>query len=188
MRHPNTLRSLTTLTALSAGALLLSAAPPATAASTTVTDPDDTTHGSDLLSVRVRNAEHKVVVVTHHANLRKDPASGSGGALYVDTDPDDKGPEYVLVGGYFEGTDYVLLHTEGFPRKSWGQPAEGSYRMTVDYAADTVRFRMSRAVLGTPDEVRVGAKVSGTRPNGSTAGTVDWLGQPRSFTPWVARG
>jgi hypothetical protein len=174
--------------ALSTAALTIGLVGAANAASIGVKDPQDTSHGSDLRAVQLKNGTRNVVVVTSHTNLRRDPSTGSSGAVYVDTDRRDKGPEYVFVGGYFEGTDYQLLHTEGFGHKRWGAPAEGSYEMTVDYAKEQVRMRMSRHVLGRPGTVRVAVRVSGARRDGTSTGLVDWLGEPRSFTPWVARG
>jgi hypothetical protein len=181
-------KTLTGAAVLSAAALTLGLVAPANAARYRQDDPQETSHGYDLLAVQVRNAEHKVVVTTHHHNLRRDPSSGSGGAVYIDTDPGDKGPEYVFVGGYYEGTDYQLLHTDGFARKTWGKPATGRYRMTVDYQANTVRMVMARKTLGHPDALRVAVRASGPRSDGTSKGLVDWLGRPRSFTPWVARG
>ncbi|WP_134766632.1 hypothetical protein [Nocardioides sp. 1609] len=181
-------RSIGVAAGLSVAALTLGVAGPASAESIGVTDPRDTAHGSDLRSVEVRNLETRVVVVTTHTNLRRDPASGSGGAVFLDTDPADKGPERVLVGGYFEGTDYQLLETEGFNRRTWGDPVEGSYGLTLDYRQDRVVMRMSRAALGNPEDVRVAVTSSGTKSDGSGDAVVDWLGAPRSFTPWVARG
>jgi hypothetical protein len=171
---------------LSAAALSATLATPAGAASIGVRDPQDTHHGSDLRSVQVVNGDHNLRVVTTHTNLRRDPATGSAGAVYVDTDPDDRGPEYVFVGGYFEGTDYQLLHTEGFGHRRWGAPVTGSYEMRVDYARDQVRMRMSRAALGRPGRVRVAVTTSGLRTDGTSV--VDWLKEPRSFTRWVAKG
>jgi hypothetical protein len=181
-------KTLTGAALLSTAALTLGLVGPANAARYRQDDPRETSHGYDLRAVQLRNAEHKVVVITHHNNLRRDPSSGAGGAVYIDTDSGNKGPEYVFVGGYYEGTDYQLLHTDGFGRKTWGKPVTGRYRMTVDYQADTVRMVMSRKALGHPDAVRVAVRASGTRPDGTTKGLVDWLGKPRSFTPWVARG
>jgi hypothetical protein len=123
-----------------------------------------------------------------HDNLRRDPSSGSAGSVYIDTDRSDKGPEFVFVGGYFEGTDYLLLHTDGFGHEEWGKPVDGRYRMTVDHRADTVRMAMSRTAVGQPGKVRVGVRVAGTRTDGTSRGLVDWLGEPHSFTPWVERG
>ena len=42
--------------------------------------------------------------------------------------------------------------------------------------------RRSIDALGDPDEVRVSVSASG--PSGDR----DWVGAPRSFTPWLARG
>lgn len=179
-------KTFATTAALSAAALTLSLAAPANAASIGVKDPRDTHHGSDLRSVELRHGDRNVVVVTSHTNLRRDPSTGSAGAVYLDTDRTNKGPEFVFVGGYFEGTDYQLLETEGFSRKKWGAPVEGSYRMTINYAKDRVRMRMSRAALGNPDKVRTAVRISGTRTDGT--GVVDWLRQPRSYTRWVAKG
>lgn len=175
--------------ALSVAALTLAVAGPANADSIGVKDPRDSSHGSDLRAVQLKHLDHNVMVITNHTNLRRDPMTGSGGAVYVDTDRSDQGPEFVFVGGYFEGTDYALLHTEGFGHQRWGAPVEeGSYEMTVDYAKEQVRMRMSRTALGRPGKVRVAVRVSGTRTDGTSDGLVDWLGEPRSFTPWVARG
>lgn len=179
-------RTIATTAALAVTALTLSLAAPANAASIGVKDPKDSHHGSDLRSVAVKHGNRNVVVVTTHTNLRRDPKSGSGGAVYLDTDRSDKGPEFVFAGGYFEGTDYVLVETEGFGHKKWGEPVEGSYRMTLDYAEEQVRMRMSRAVLGKPDEVRIAVRASGNRTDGTSV--LDWLREPRSFTRWVAKG
>jgi hypothetical protein len=121
--------------------------------------------------------------------LRPDPATGSSGRVYVDTRRNDRGPEYVFVGGFFRGTDYALLRTEGFRPGQWGnRVANGDHIMRVRYARDQVLFRMSRAALGNPGAVRVSVVASGTRTDGTSHGLVDWVGKPRSFTPWIARG
>lgn len=179
-------KPLATTAALSVAALTLGLSAPAGAASIGVRDGRDSHHGSDLRSVQVVNGDHAIRVVTTHTNLRRDPATGSAGAVYLDTDRQDRGPEFVMVGGYFAGTDYQLLHTEGFGHRSWGKPVTGSYEMKVDYVKEQVRMRMSRAALGRPGKVRAAVRVSGLRTDGTSV--VDWLGEPRSFTRWVARG
>ena len=168
-------------TALLAGGL----AAPAQAESFGVKDPADVHHGVDLRAVHVNHGKHNLRVTLHHTNLRRDPASGAGGSVYIDTDPDDRGPEMVLVGGYFEGTDYALLHTDGFGPKTWGEPVEGSYEMRLDYAREQTRIRISRATLGRPDEVRVAVKVAGQRTDGTEV--VDWLRKPFAWTLWADR-
>ncbi|HEU4337881.1 MAG TPA: hypothetical protein VFR45_11250 [Nocardioides sp.] len=150
-----------------------------------VSDPKDLGHGVDLRSVEVEHRTSNVVVTTTHTDLRPSFRTGSSGSVFLDTDPDDRGPEYLFAGGFFLGTDYALLAVDGFSDTS-PEPVEGSYRMRVDYDADRVRFRISRAALGSPEEVRVAVRVAGTRPDGSETRT-DWLGQPRSWTDWVAQ-
>src|SRR5215211_6438066 len=99
-------KAILSTAAASVVALLAGLAGPADAAGIGVQDPADTGHGSDLRSVVVRNNANNLVVVTTHTDLRRSPTTGSGGAVYVDTDPTNKGPERVFVGGFFEGTDY----------------------------------------------------------------------------------
>jgi hypothetical protein len=149
-------------------------------------DDQDLAHGVDLLSVQVQHGARNVVVTTTHTDLVESFRSGSSGSVFLDTDPTDTGPEYVFAGGYFVGTDYTLLTTDGFATSTWGEPVEGSYRMKIDYDADQVRMRISRQAIGLPDEVRVAVRVAGTRPNGKDTRT-DWLLAPRTFTDWVAQ-
>jgi hypothetical protein len=142
-----------------------------------------------VLALQVRNTHDDVVVRTTHDNLRKSPRTGSGGVIYIDTGPNDKGPEYAFVAGYTVGVDYQLVRTEGFGAKNWGKPVKhGDYVMKVNYRRDTVRTTISHVALGNPTEVRVAVRVSGSRSDGTTHGLVDWVGKPRSFTPWLAQG
>lgn len=182
------MRSTTwTAAALSAAALSLGQLAPASADSIGDRDPKEINHGVDLRAVVVQHNARNVVVTTTHTNLRPSFRSGSAGAVFLDADPTSSGPEYVFVGGYFDGTDYILLETEGFRRRTWGPPVDGSYRMRLDYDQEQVRMRISRDILGSPAEVRVAVNVSGTRRDGTSDGLDDWLGEPRSFTDWVAQ-
>lgn len=170
---------------LAVAALALTQTSAANADGIGVSDPADLGHGVDLLSVEVEHKSANVVVTTTHTNLRPSWRTGSSGSVFLDTDPDDRGPEYLFSGGFFMGTDYQLLAVDGFSDRR-GEPVEGSYRMKVDYDTEHVRFRISREALGSPEEVRVAVRVAGTRTDGSTTPT-DWLGEPRSFTAWVAQ-
>ncbi len=175
--------------AASTAAVTLGLAGAANAEPYAVDDPRDTSHGSDIVALQVRNGLENLNVITTHVNLRRDPASGSGGAIYLDTDESDPGPEFVLVGGYYVGTDYQLLATEDFGRQNWGAAVQhGDYIMRVGYESEQVRVHISQAALGNPESVRVSVRASGTRTDGSSKGLVDWVGAPRSFSQWVAAG
>ena len=180
----STLLGAATLTV--AATLALTQLSPASADSIGVKDPKDLAHGVDLRSVQVEHKARTIVVTTTHTDLRPSFRSGSSGSVYLDTDPTDPGPEYVFGGGYFMGTDYQLLEIDGFSSTREGTPVEGSYNMRIDYDREQVRMRISRETLGSPDEVRVAVKVAGSRPDGSNTRR-DWLGEPRSFTEWVAQ-
>ena len=174
-------------TAVLAAAALTLSIPTTTAHAQSIgtKDPSDIQHGVDLRLVQVDNTDTFVRVTLTHTNLRKDPGTGAGGAVYLDTDADDAGPELVFVGGYFEGTDYQLLATEGFGPGKWGQPVDGFWQMRLNYKTEKTVMRMSRKAVGA-DDLRVAVKVAGQRTDGTTV--VDWLRKPRSFTPWVERG
>ena len=136
--------SILSTAALSVAALTLTHLAPATADGIGVRDPADLDHGVDLRSVVVDHGAEDIVVTTTHRNLRPSFRTGSAGAVYLDTDLLDAGPEYVFVGGYFVGTDYTLVATEGFGNRQWGDPVDGSYRMRLDFTRDRVRMRISR--------------------------------------------
>ena len=175
--------------ALSTAALTLGTVSPAHAERYGVDDPRDSSHGFDVRALQVRNAGDTVHVTTFHEDLRRDPASGAGETIFFDTDRHDRGPEFVLATGLYEGTDYLLRATEGFAQDTWGDPVEnGDYILRIRYGLDQARFRVSRVALGGADAVRVAVRASGTSTHGSGHGLVDWVGKPRSFTPWIARG
>ncbi len=166
---------------------------PATAATTVFRDAHgDIAHGADIQRVRVVNDEQVRVKVVHR-DLRRSYKSGSSITLFLDTDRTRKGPEFLFVGGTFEGSDYTLLRAKGWKRAS-DRPAPlhgGSYIMKLDYDKDTAVIRFDREVLGDPGAVRVEVKTGGEHAakDGEPATTeVDWLGKAREFTGWVKRG
>ncbi len=167
--------------AATAAALTFSLAGPASAERFGIDDPIESGHGVDLVAVSVVNAQKNLRIVLTHNNLRRSPAAGAGGSVYIDTDPENKGPELVFTGGYFAGTDYRLLSTEGFGVGKWGEPVDGFYDMKLDYAREKTLIRISRKALGGADAVRVAVRVSDNE-------IVDWMGKPRSYSLWLARG
>jgi hypothetical protein len=178
----------TTLISVAAAAVVLGLAAPAHADRYGVDDPIDTSHGSDVTALTVVNGPENVSITTQHLGLRPDPATGSRGTVFMDTDPTDAGPEFVLTADYTRSFHYLLRATDGFARSAWGDPVEhGDYILDVDYRHDTARARISQAALGDPDAVRVAVRVSGKRTDGTRHGLTDWVGQPRSFSLWIPR-
>lgn len=173
--------------AATAAALVLTATGPASAATSTFTDrAGDVGPGVDLRSVKVVNGKQNLRVVTTHRDLVPGFRSQAGGRVFLDTDPDDKGPEYALVGGYFEGTDYALVEVDGWSDRD-GDRVECSYLSRLDYEAETVRSRFAQDCFeGAGTDVRVEVRVSGAKKGSGTA--VDWLGKPRTFSAPIPRG
>jgi hypothetical protein len=189
--HP-TLRRLAVAAGLSALGAALVAGPAAARTAVFRDAHGDIAHGADIWRVRVVN-EGQVRIKVVHRNLRRAYTSGSSVAIFLDTDRARRGPEFLFVGGTFEGADYTLLRAKGWKRAS-DRPVRlhgGSFDMRLDYRRDTALVRIDRVVLGNPGAVRVEVKTGGEHParDGEPARTeVDWLGAPRQFSPWVRRG
>ena len=151
----------------------------------------DLDHGADIQRVRVVN-EGRVKVRVVHDDLVRSFRSGSSLAVYLDTDRTRKGPEFVFLGGTFEGADYALLRAEGWkPAGRTAVPMRCGYDMVLDYAKDTATVRIDRDCLDDARAIRVEVKTGGElTPPGEAPATngVDWLGEPRQFTPWVGQG
>jgi hypothetical protein len=167
--------------ALTAGALLAPAAASADTSSFQDTK-GDVAHGVDLWSAKVTNNK-RVRVTLQHDNLVRDFRSGASVSLYLDTDADHKGPEFVLGGGLYEGSDYQLSRTNGW--KAVGEPLSCRHSLSLDFAADRAYTWFGRKCLGSPTDVRVAVKVAGEKKNGTIV--TDWLGSRRHFTAWVAQ-
>ena len=140
-------------------------------------------HGADVHTVRVVD-EKAVRVVVSHDDLVRSYKSGASIKIYLDTDRDQAGPEFVFMGGIFEGADYALQTAEDW--KATGVvPLQKPYVMKLDYAHDVTRIRMSQEALGHPDEVRVTVRTGGEVDGDQVT---DWLHGVRHFTRWVPRG
>lgn len=142
-------------------------------------------HGADIWRVRAVNDDH-VRVRVKHDDLVRSWRSGSSIAVYLDTDRQRRGPEFVLQGATYEGADYALLRADGWkPASGQTAPMRCGYGMTLDYVRDTATVEIDRACLRNPGRIRVAVKTGGDLDNHSV---VDWLGGLRHWTPWVARG
>lgn len=177
-------------TLAAAAGLALAPLGAASAATSTFHDrAGDVRHGGDLRSVTVANKPKNVWVTVTTRDLTPAPSAGVGGAVFLDTDG-QPGPEYVAVGGFFEGTDYSLQRTDSWNVRRAGARVDCSYRMRLDYARDTVTFRIGTGCLAAvpgSGRVRVEVRTGATTADGAPR-AVDWLGAPRTFSRPVARG
>ncbi len=185
--NKRTTKTLAGAAALALTGSVLALSGSAAAATTTIT-PDavgDMDHGADIVTVKVVN-EKSVRVVLKTTDLVPSYQSGSGVKIYLDTDPDDAGPEYAFLGGMFDGTDYGLVRVDGWKVPKYPTTVNKFYIMSLDYEKDVAKIRISRAALGRPGAVRVAVRTSGEQPDGDYVH--DWLGERREFTPWITRG
>lgn len=140
-------------------------------------------HGADIHRVKVVN-EKAVRISVRHADLVRSYESGAGIKVYLDTDRTSPGPEFVFMGGIFEGADYALQDAEGWTATGV-VPLQRPYIMRLSYAKDVTRIRLSRKALGFPQEVRVTVKTGGELDGHQVT---DWWKGTRALTPWVERG
>ena len=175
---------LSQLAAIAAFAGVLGVAGPAVAQAVTTPDaPNDMGSSADLRSARVAYTQDRVRVGLVHDDLVDDGLTGA--KIYFDTNPDRRGPEYVMVAGLYQGTDYELFHA----RSNWqpkGSPVSGcDYILRLRFATERTLVSVSPECFGDPTEVRVGVFVSSDTESGTK---VDWLSGERAFTDWVTRG
>ncbi len=144
----------------------------------------DINHGADIHRVKVTN-EDSVRVTIKHADLVRSARSGSTLTVFLDTNRQKPGPEYMLVGGTFSGTDYALVRADGWDVGRRVNSPGCDYGMRLDYQADTATVTIDRDCLGRPGAVAVAVRTTGTVGDNTVR---DWLDGRRNFTPPVARG
>lgn len=175
-----------TRTALTAGAALLLTglvAAPVHAEFYSIDDPADATASlSDIYGLEVNHGGENVLVKVRFNELVR--SSAAGVSVFVDTDREARGPEYVLSSGLGDGTDYVLMAADG-----WRGSED---RIDCDYAAspkwgnDVFRAVLSRDCFDRVASVRVSVKMvdqaDGSHPVG------DWAPKRHRWTLPVASG
>ncbi len=178
-------RALRAAAAAVAAVASLALVAPAYAESVTVKDGADASGSlNDILDVTADHRGAKLVVTVSVADLRPTSEGGPASmALYVDTDPSRRGPEFRLGTGLQSGTDFQLVRMSGW--KVTGDPLTCRHRVALDNAGDEVRFTIARPCLRRPDQVRIGVKMvdqfDGSHP------ITDWLKHRRAFTRWLDR-
>lgn len=177
----------TALSVLGAGLLLATSAGSASAQRVGLDDPADVGGASlaDILAVSAVHSKTRLVVRVDVDELKPTSQAGpSSLAVFVDTDPDAKGPEFRLATGLQEGSDYQLMRVKRW--KPVGEPLSCDHDVLLKFQGDRIRARVSRACLGNPEEVRVGVKM--TDHYDASHPVVDWLGKRRYLTIPIASG
>jgi fructose-specific component phosphotransferase system IIB-like protein len=177
------MRTRIALAAGSALALASLTAAPAHAEFYSIDDPDDASASlTDVYGVEANHGSDNLRVKVYFNELMRSSAAGL--SIFIDTDRDVKGPEYVLSSGLGDGTDYVLTEAEAW-RGSDSQ-------VTCDYAArprwgkDVFRAVISRDCLDRVSSVRVSVKMvdqaDGSHP------VVDWVPKRHRWSLPIASG
>lgn len=163
---------------------LLSLAAPAHAEKYSVDDPADASGSlTDIYGLSYNHGDEEVRFVITVADLRR---KGSAGAtLYLDTKPDNKGPEYALGTGLFSGTDYALFRVDGFGDHGNG-PKSCDYQLKLRYKTDKVVGTISRDCLKNPETVAAVVKMVDTFD--ASHPIHDWAPAKKQFGLAVAAG
>ena len=177
----------TTLVRAAAAAAVLTTtiglAGPAAAETTTVIDGADTTASlSDIRRVTLAHRDTEVVVRTTFTDLRRNSAAGL--RINIDTDSSRPGPEFALLSGLGDGTDYQLMRVTDW--RIHGAPKTCSHQATISWATDVYRLEVGRACIGSPAQVRVGVRM--TDHHDPSHPVTDWMSGWRRFTGWMSRG
>ena len=171
--------TLATVGTLAAVAL----AAPASAETANVFDgPDASGSLGDILTVKIKHLDRRVVVTTNVADLRRQSEAGPSGLnIWFDTNPGRPGPEYVFGTGLQAGTDYFLSRARNW--RAVGEPTSCSHNATFDWAGDKVVLSVARRCLGRPAQIRVAERMRDDFD--ASHPIVDWMKGTRKFSRWV---
>lgn len=148
-----------------------------------IDDPADAGRSlADITTLYVRHSPDDVVVRVRFEDLRR--SSKAGMSVLIDTDPDRRGPEFVLGTGLGDGTDYALTRARRW--RSAGEHLQCAYSNRLRWRRDVARIRISHECLGDPDRLRVTVKMVDPVAPGDAA--VDWAPTRRHWTPWIESG
>jgi hypothetical protein len=163
---------------------LLGLAAPAHAERYSVDDPADASGSrNDIYGLTVTHGQERVKFSILVDDLRR--VSSAGATLFLNTNPDDPGPEYALGTGLSSGTDYALVRVEGW-RSPGSDPLNCDYHLRLGYRADVVSGWISRACLKKPATVAAAVKmVDAADPSHLIR---DWAPATRKFGLAIAPG
>lgn len=167
-----------------AAAVVAAGVAPASAETLRTDDGADATASlTDMRKIRITHGTEDVTVRITYPNLRKKGAAHQ--SVYLDRNPDRRGPEFALFTPLFSGSEYALVRMRDWKVSSDG-PISCSYSVDLRWARDVALVRIDRTCLGNPDDLRVALRMrdlaDGSHP------VTDWLGERREFTDWLVSG
>jgi hypothetical protein len=182
MTHTRRTRAAIALAA--AATAVLTSVAPASAETVSADDGADATASlTDMRKVRITHGTDRVTVRITYTDLRRRGAAHQ--AVYLDKNPDRRGPELALFTPLFSGSDYALVRMRKWKVTSDG-PISCDYSVDLRWRRDVALVEIDRGCLGDPDELRVALRMrdlyDGSHP------VTDWLGDRREFTDWLASG
>ena len=155
-------------------AAVLVSSPAAVADSESFKDGRTTPGGMDIHRVSVVN-EKRLQVRIKVDDLKK--TYGRGAGVWLDTDPEHKGPEFVIGSGLYQ-SDWQISRTEGW--KVVSDPLACPVDQRLRYADDVISWTTGPQCLGKYDQVRVSAETQ-------TEDAHDFSPARREWHPWVDR-
>jgi len=177
-------RAASILTAVGLTIALIGLASPAQAERYSVDDPADASGSlNDIYGLTLVHGEKRVRFVIAVDDLR--PVSNAGATLFLNTNPQDKGPEYALSTGLASGTDYALVRIEGW-EDNRGKRLNCDYDLRLKYKNDVVVGSIKRTCLKSPDTVAAAVKMVDTFDASHTIR--DWAPGKKKFGLAVAAG
>lgn len=170
VRHTLAMRKRTPLGAAAAAVLVTAVlATPAHAGRYGIDDPADATASlTDIYGLQARYGSANLVVKVRFNELRSDSAAGV--TMFIDTDRERRGAEFVLNSGLGEGTDFVLTPAEGW--RASDEPIRCDYDARPKWNKDLFWARISRGCLDDASAVRVTVRMI-DQADGSHQ-VVDW--------------
>ena len=177
------MRTRIALTAGAALALAALAAAPAHAEFYSIDDPADASASlTDIYGIEANHGSENLLVKVRFNELMR--SSAAGVSVFIDSDRDSKGPEYVLSSGLGDGTDYVLTAADAW----WGSddPIKCGYTARPKWGNDVFRAVISRDCFDRAGAVRVSVKM-GDRADGSHR-VVDWAPKRHRWSLPIAAG
>jgi hypothetical protein len=175
--------SRTALTLGAAVALTALAAAPAHAEFYSIDDPADATASlTDIYAIEANHGSQNLMVKVRFNELMR--SSAAGVSIFIDTDPDRKGAEYVLSSGLGDGTDYVLTEAKGW--RAVDKRVSCDYTAKPKWGKDLFRTVISRDCFDRAPKVRVSVKM-GDQADGSHP-VVDWAPKRHRWSLPIASG